>query len=180
MSGLLAFTKMAFAAPRLTMAVGVNTMAVRGYAIKKLFVGNIAWGTEDNEVLEVLGKHGKLTDSYFPKDYNGRTKGYGFVELEEEEVDHFLQQTNGIDFNGRELRVDVANPRPDRAERPRGEFQGEFRPRRDFDRDGGDRQFRPRRDNYNNQRGGERSYRPRGDGRDNGERSYRSPREDRD
>ncbi|KAF9113222.1 hypothetical protein BGX27_002014 [Mortierella sp. AM989] len=182
MSGLLAFTKMAFAAPRLTMAVGVNTMAARAYATKKVFVANLPWGSTDDEVKDFFAQYGELKDFHAPKDNMGRTKGFAFVEFEDHEADKAIQEANGREFNGRELRVDVAADRPDR----------EFRPRRDYNnRDGGDRQYRPRRDNRD---GGERSFRPRrdrgdegersfrrrdhGDGGDGGDRSFRRPRED--
>ncbi|KAF9346039.1 hypothetical protein BGX26_002490 [Mortierella sp. AD094] len=184
MSGLLAFTKMAFAAPRLTMTVGVNTMAARAYATKKLFVGNLPWGTTDDEVRDFFTQYGELTDFHAPKDNMGRTKGFAFVEFDEVEADKAVQDANGREFNGRELRVDVAAPRPDRPERefrPRREFNNrdggerQFRPRRDFNnRDGGERQFRPRRDND----GGERQFRPRRDNGEGGERSFRPRRDD--
>ncbi|GJJ74569.1 hypothetical protein EMPS_06927 [Entomortierella parvispora] len=160
MSGLLAFTKLAFAAPA-RFAVG-NTIAARGYATKKLFVGNIAWGTTDEEAKEYFGQFGTLKDAYFPKDPNGRTKGFGFIELEEEEADRAIKEGNGAELNGRQLRIDAANPR---EERPRREFnnnrEGGFRRNnnggdREFRPRGGDREFRPRR-----QEGGDREFRPR-------------------
>lgn len=167
MSGLLAFTKIAFSAPRLALA---NTLAARGYATKKLFIGNIAWGTTDDEAKEFFSQYGTLTDVYFPKDPQGRTKGYGFIELDETEADTLVKETNGREFNGRELRVDPANPREDRPPR------GEFRPRREFNnREGGDREFRPRREYNNNRDGGERQFRPRREG--GGDRQFRPRRE---
>ncbi|KAF9899345.1 hypothetical protein EC991_009077 [Linnemannia zychae] len=168
MSGLLAFTKIAFAAPRIAFA---NTLAARGYATKKLFVGNIAWGTTDEEAKEFFAQYGTLTDTYFPKDPQGRTKGYGFIEYEEVDADKCIQEANGREFNGRELRVDPANRR---EERPRGEF----RPRREFNnnREGGERQFRPRRE-FNNRDGGDRQFRPRREGGGDRDRQFR-PRGD--
>ncbi|KAF8980076.1 hypothetical protein BGZ46_004664 [Entomortierella lignicola] len=178
MSGLLAFTKMAFAAPRLTMAVGVNSIAARAYATKKLFIGNIPWGTTDEEVKEFFVQYGEPKDFYVPKDNMGRTKGFAFIEFEDAEADKAVEDANGREFNGRPLRVDVANARTE-GDRPRRNFNDrdngdrQFRPRRD-DR-GGDRQFRPRRDFNDN---GERSFRPRRDYGDSGDRSFRRPRED--
>ncbi|KAF9913746.1 hypothetical protein BX616_009652 [Lobosporangium transversale] len=178
MSGLLAYTKLALAAPRLSMAVRINSMAIRGYASKKLFIGNLPWGTTDDEISEVLSQYGSFKDFHVPKDQDGRTKGFAFVELEEDAADKVIQEVNGREFNGRELRVSVANPRPDRSERPpRNDFRGEFRPRRDFnrnnsrDRNGGERQFRPRResnrDYSRNQDGDDRYFRrPQNDGAD--------------
>ncbi|KAG0038404.1 hypothetical protein BGZ82_000286 [Podila clonocystis] len=177
MSGLLSFTKLAFAAPRLSFAAG-NTMAARAYATKKLFVGNIAWGTTDDEAKEFFSQYGTLKDAHFPKDPQGRTKGYGFLELEEDEANKVIQETNGRELNGRELRVDAANPREPRDE-PRGEFRGEFRPRRQFNNESRPPrgEFRPRRDFSED---GERTFRPRRENREGGERSFRRPRQDSD
>ncbi|KAF9996037.1 hypothetical protein BGZ79_010235 [Entomortierella chlamydospora] len=172
---------MAFAAPRLTMTIGVNTMAARAYATKKLFIGNLPWGTTDDEVREFFAQYGELKDFHAPKDNMGRTKGFAFVELEDFEAEKALQDANGREFNGRELRIDFAAPRPEREFRPRREFndrdggERQYRPRRDFnDREGGERQFRPRRDFD----GGERQYRPRRDNGEGGERSFRPRRDD--
>ncbi|KAF9407820.1 hypothetical protein BGZ94_002552 [Podila epigama] len=167
MSGLLSFTKHAFAAPRLSLIAG-NTMAARAYATKKLFIGNIAWGTTDDEAKDFFSQFGTLKDAHFPKDPNGRTKGFGFIELEGDEADNVIREANGREFNGRQLRVDVANPR---EARPRGEF----RPRRQDFSEGGERVFRPRRDFSE---GGERNFRPRRESRGDGETYFRS-RQDR-
>ncbi|KAF9936257.1 hypothetical protein BGZ75_000517 [Mortierella antarctica] len=174
MSALLSFTKMAFAAPRLTMALGANTMAARAYATKKLFIGNIAWGTTDDEVKEFFSQYGQLQDIYLPKDHEGRTKGFAFIEMDDVEADKAIQEANGREFNGRELRVDSANKREDRPPR------GEFRPRRDNNGGNFNREFRPRRDFSNNRDGNsERSFRPRrNNNEEGGERSFRRPRKD--
>ncbi|KAG0202928.1 hypothetical protein BGX28_004714 [Mortierella sp. GBA30] len=170
MSGLLSFTKLAFAAPRLTLAVGTNTMAARAYATKKLFIGNIAWGTTDDEVKEFFGQYGQLQDVYLPKDQEGRTKGYGFIEMDDSEAEKAIQEANGREFNGRELRVDSANKREDRP-------RGEFRSRRENGNGNFNREFRPRRD-FNREAGSERAFRPRRDNQEGGERSFRRPRRD--
>ncbi|KAI7822401.1 RNP-1 like RNA-binding protein, partial [Gamsiella multidivaricata] len=77
----------------------------------KLFVGNVAWGTTDDEVKELFAQYGEIQDIYFPKDPAGRTKGYGFIEMDDQEADKVIQEVNGLEFNGRELRIDAANPR---------------------------------------------------------------------
>lgn len=168
MSGLLSFAKLAFAAPRLSILAG-NSIAARGYATKKLFIGNIAWGTTDEEAKEYFAQFGPLKDAHFPKDNEGRTKGFGFVEFEEADADRAIKEAHGHEFNGRELRVDVANAR---EERPRREFnnnrEGGFRRREGGDRpfrnraDGGAREFRPRR--QDGEEGGAREFRPRREG----------------
>ncbi|KAF9436925.1 hypothetical protein BGZ76_002549 [Entomortierella beljakovae] len=150
MSGLFSFTKLAFAAPRLTMATGVNTLAARAYATKKIFIGNIPWRTPDEEVKDFFSQYGELKDFHAPKDFDGNTKGFAFIEMEDDLADKVLQEADGQEFNGRNIRV---SPAADRERPPR--------------REGGDDGFRQRRD------GGEGGYRR----RDGGEGGYRQRRE---
>lgn len=143
MSGFLTLAKLAFSGPRLATLAGTNTLAVRAYATKKVFIASIPWKTTDEELKDFLSQYGSLSDSYFPKDPMGRTSGYGFVELDESEADAFIREVDGREFKGRPLKAQPANPRPERSERRDGE-RGEFRPRRDFNdrnrRDGGEGQ----------------------------------------
>ncbi|KAK3825556.1 MAG: hypothetical protein J3Q66DRAFT_328024 [Benniella sp.] len=159
MSGFLTLAKRAFAAPRLATLAGANTMAVRGYAAKKIFIASIPWKTTDDEMKDFLSQYGNLTDHYFPKDPMGHTSGYGFVEVDEEEADAFIQEIDGREFKGRALKAQPANARPERRERSR-------------DRDGNRRDFRDRRGGNNDnmyRRGDDRqSFRRGGDREERG------------
>lgn len=168
MSGLLTLAKRAFAVPRLATLAGANTMPVRNYAAKKIFIASIPWRTSDEEMKDFLSQYGNLTDHYFPKDPMGRTSGYGFVEVDESEADAFIREVDGREFKGRALKAQPANPRPDRRERSR-------------DRDGNQGEFRERRGNNDNmyRRGDDRqSFRRGGDREERGFNSERPYRRD--
>jgi RNA recognition motif-containing protein len=49
----------------------------------------------------------------------GRPRGFGFVEMPEEEADAAIKALDGTDMGGRNLRVNVATPREDRGRRNR-------------------------------------------------------------
>ncbi|KAF9360698.1 hypothetical protein BGX34_007625 [Mortierella sp. NVP85] len=174
MSGFLTLAKRAFAAPRLATLAGANTMAVRAYAAKKIFIASIPWKTSDEELKDFLSQYGNLTDHYFPKDPNGETSGYGFVEVDEAEADAFIREIDGREFKGRALKAQPANPRGDRGERSRDRDgnRGNFRERR-----GGndDNMYRRGDDRQSFRRGGDREERGFNDRpfRRDGERSSR-------
>ena len=44
------------------------------------------------------------------------SKGFGFIEFAEDaSADKAIETLNGVEVDGREIRVDVANPRPERG-----------------------------------------------------------------
>ncbi|KAF9963851.1 hypothetical protein BGZ65_009615 [Modicella reniformis] len=177
MSGFLALAKLAFTGPRLTMLAGVNTIAARAYATKKIYVAGIPWRSTDEEIKDFLSQHGSFSDFHFPKDDQGSTKGYGFLEFEEEDAETFIEKVNGADFKGRTLVVQHANPPQDRRGRRDDDDRGNRR-----DGDGrGYRRDGPRRGGFNNDNRGRRrddgQYFGRSEG-NSGERSFRRGGED--
>ena len=110
--------------------------------MKKLFVGNLPYTATDQELTAIFAPYGTVLSAIIINDkYSGRSKGFGFVELEDDAAaDKAIAELNGSQNNGRSLIVSVARPR---EERPMGGggYQGGGDSRgggRDFSR-GGDR-----------------------------------------
>ncbi len=79
---------------------------------KTLYVGNIPWALDENELLSVFSEHGEVLNCRIITDRRtGRSKGYGFVEVEEQEADKIIDAMNGAGLNGREIVVNEAKPR---------------------------------------------------------------------
>ncbi len=79
---------------------------------KTLYVGNIPWALDENELMSVFSEHGEVINCRIITDRRtGRSKGYGFVEVEEEEADKIIEAMNGTGLNGREIIVNEAKPR---------------------------------------------------------------------
>ena len=77
---------------------------------KKLYVGNLSFPTTETELKELFGQSGSVETVRIITDRDtGRSKGFGFVEMEEG-ADHAIAQLNGKDFNGRALTVNEARP----------------------------------------------------------------------
>lgn len=77
---------------------------------KKLFVGNITWGTSTDELKELFAQYGEVEEAIIITDKRtGRSKGFGFVTFSEDgDADKALEALNGQDFNGRDLVVNEA------------------------------------------------------------------------
>ena len=83
---------------------------------KRLYVGNLAYSVDSSELQELFGQHGNVASAQVLSDRDtGRSKGFGFVEMEtDEEAEAAINALNGQQFGGRALTVNEARPREDR------------------------------------------------------------------
>jgi len=84
---------------------------------KKLFVGGLPYATTDEELRTHFAQAGNVLSAQIVMDrMTGRSKGFGFVEMEsDEEATKAIETLNGTDFGGRSLAVNEARPKTDRA-----------------------------------------------------------------
>jgi RNA recognition motif-containing protein len=83
----------------------------------KLYVGNLSFGTTDQDLMELFGQYGQVVSAQVVMDRDtGRSRGFAFVEMASG-AQEAIQATNQLDFQGRTLTVNEARPR---EERPRG------------------------------------------------------------
>ena len=81
---------------------------------KKLYVGNLAFGTTADDLREAFSNHGTVTSAQVVADRDtGRSRGFAFVEMAEGS-DQAIANLNGAQFQGRTLTVNEAKPREDR------------------------------------------------------------------
>jgi len=83
----------------------------------KLYVGNLSFDTSNSELQELFASVGTVESATVVEDRDtGRSRGFGFVEMStKEEGDNAIDQLNGKEVNGRELKVNEAKPRENRA-----------------------------------------------------------------
>ena len=86
---------------------------------KKIYVGNLSYQVDDQELENLFSAHGTVTSARVIIDrYDNRSKGFGFVEMEDEAAaDTAIEALNGSEQQGRELKVSVARERNDRPRR---------------------------------------------------------------
>ena len=77
---------------------------------KKLFVGSLSWGTNDEALRDAFSAHGQVSEAVVISDRDtGRSRGFGFVTFEDDEAaDKAIAALNGAELDGRTIRVDVA------------------------------------------------------------------------
>ena len=78
---------------------------------KKLFVGGLAWATDDEALSRAFEEHGTVEEAKVICERDtGRSRGFGFVTFQTEEgASNAVKAMNGQELDGRQLRVDFAN-----------------------------------------------------------------------
>jgi len=100
--------------------------------VKKLYVGGLSWGTTDDQLGAAFAQAGTVISAVVIKDkFSGKSKGFGFVEMEEAEANAAIEMWNCKELDGRNLTVNEARPMTDRPPRsdnysrgPRNGFGG--------------------------------------------------------
>jgi RNA recognition motif-containing protein len=84
---------------------------------KNIYVGNLTWDTNSDDLLALFQTHGTVTQTQVITDrQTGRSSGFGFVEMaNDEEAQTAIAHLNGTPFRGRPLTVHEARPREDRG-----------------------------------------------------------------
>jgi cold-inducible RNA-binding protein len=90
----------------------------------RLFVGNLAYQTIENDLQEYFSQAGQVTSVNLMLDkFTGKSRGFAFVEFASDaDAQKAVDAFHGKDFQGRALTVNIARPREERA--PRREFGG--------------------------------------------------------
>lgn len=80
---------------------------------KKLYVGNLNYGTSDSDLERLFSAHGSVLSAQVIVDRDtGRSKGFGFVEMgSDQEAQAAIAAMNGKEIEGRTLTVNEARPK---------------------------------------------------------------------
>ncbi|QIW95329.1 hypothetical protein AMS68_000847 [Peltaster fructicola] len=81
--------------------------------MSKLFIGGLAWHTDDQTLRTKFEEFGEVQEAIVIKDRDtGRSRGFGFVRFaQESEAEAAITAMNNIEFDGRTIRVDKASER---------------------------------------------------------------------
>ncbi len=97
----------------------------------KLYVSNLPYSYGDNELQEIFAAIGQVTSAKVITDrFSGRSKGFGFVEMSDEDAKKAIAELNGKEVDGRALVVNEA--RPPRKRESRDNYQRSSFNRRDY------------------------------------------------
>ncbi len=80
-----------------------------------IYVGNLSWSMTDEDLNSLFSQYGTVTSAKILKEKNtGRSKGFGFVEMEDDEAAKTAIATlNENEVQGRKLIVNESQPRPE-------------------------------------------------------------------
>ncbi|MFO8235220.1 MAG: RNA-binding protein [Bacteroidales bacterium] len=78
-----------------------------------LYVGNISDMVNESELKKIFEKFGDVKSVKLITDKEtGSSKGYGFIEMEnKEDGKKALEKANGMEINGKRLKVNIARPK---------------------------------------------------------------------
>jgi RNA recognition motif-containing protein len=90
-----------------------------------IYVGNLSWTMTDEDLSSLFTQYGSVTSAKILKDkMNGRSKGFGFVEMEDDEAARTaISNLNETEVQGRKLIVNESQPRQE-GDRPKRSFGG--------------------------------------------------------
>ena len=78
----------------------------------KLYVGNLPFSATEESVRALFSPHGTVEKVSIITDRDtGRPRGFGFVEMSNADASRAMQALNGVDFEGRALRINEAQDR---------------------------------------------------------------------
>lgn len=82
---------------------------------KNLYVGNLPWSTSEDALRDAFAQYGEVTSVKIVMDREtGRSRGFGFVEMDDSGADEAIRNLDGANFEGRNLKVNEARPRQPR------------------------------------------------------------------
>lgn len=80
---------------------------------KQIYAGNLSYQMTDENLREIFTQHGEVSNVKiirYPD--SGKSKGFGFVEMvNDADADTAIEKLNGMDVQGRSIRVNIARPK---------------------------------------------------------------------
>ncbi len=94
------------------------TLRVEEFTLgKKIYVGNLSYNTSEDSLRNLFQTYGTVASAKIISDRDtGVSKGFGFVEMgSDNEAMAAINGTNGIDLDGRQIKVNEAMDKPRRS-----------------------------------------------------------------
>ena len=121
----------------------------------RIYVGNLPYSADDQQLSQLFEAFGEVVESSVVIDRStNQSKGFGFVQMaNDEDARNAIAGLNGTMLGNRTIRVNEAQPRPERTGGPRGGYSGGAdRYGSGSDRGGYDRGYSDRGGGYNDRR----------------------------
>ncbi len=99
-----------------------------------IYVGNLSSTVTEDQLRKLFSEHGEVTAVKIIKDkFTGEARGFAFVDMADNAAGQAaIEKTNGMELDGKRLRVNEARPREDNRGGGGGGFGGDRGPRRPY------------------------------------------------
>jgi len=85
----------------------------------KLYVGNLSWGLDNDDFKDLFAEYDSKDEVVVFDNESGRSRGFGFITVASQaEADRVIAALDGVDVDGRPLKVNVSVAKEDRGPRP--------------------------------------------------------------
>ncbi|MCI0488212.1 MAG: RNA-binding protein [Blastocatellia bacterium] len=82
----------------------------------RIFIGNLSYQTTEDQLSELFAQAGEVESATVITDRDtGRSRGFAFIEMDQDAGAKAIQQFNGYELDGRAINVNEARPRPERS-----------------------------------------------------------------
>lgn len=91
----------------------------------RLFVGNLSYQSMENDLQDYFAQAGSVSSVNLMLDkFTGKSRGFAFVEYADPaDATKAVDMFHGKEFQGRQLTVNIARPREERAPREGGGYR---------------------------------------------------------
>lgn len=80
--------------------------------VKTLYVGNLSYRMTEDGLKDIFAQYGDVTSAKIITDREtGRSRGFGFVEIDAENAQNAVEALDGKEIEGRSLKVNEARER---------------------------------------------------------------------
>ena len=98
--------------PHLVPKKGFESLA------KTIYVGNLPWSATEDDLNQLVSQHATVLSARVATDREtGRSRGFGFVEVEDDQLQDALDALQNVEMGGRLLTINEARPREPRGPR---------------------------------------------------------------
>ena len=83
--------------------------------MERIYFGNLSFETTEETVRALFEQHGKVVSLFINQDFaTGSSRGYGFAQMPKEDAPKAIAALNGMEVDGREIRVTVSEDKMDK------------------------------------------------------------------
>ena len=81
--------------------------------MSKIYVGNLPFSATEDALRALFSQHGTVESVALPTDREtGQKRGFGFIEMSQQDAARAIQKLNGSEMEGRTLKVNEAQDKP--------------------------------------------------------------------